>query len=103
MSFTSSISQGSSSACQAGDITETRVTGRQKKGLRCLEDSGGLKHFGVSVMSKGILYLWVSVVVLGGSCAAVQEAHGMVRVLMPALVLANGWESVGHKGCGIFL
>lgn len=79
------------------------MTGRQKKGLRCLEDSGGLKHFGVSVTSKRILYLWVSVVVLGGSCAAVQEAHGMARVLMSALVLASGWESVGHKGRGIFL
>lgn len=52
------------------------MTGRQKKGRRCLEDSGGLKHFGVSVMSKTILYLWVFIV-LGVSCAPVQEACGM--------------------------
>lgn len=65
--------------------------------MMCSEDSGGLQHFGVSVMSKSILYLCVSIVVLGGSCAPVQEAHGMTRVLMSALVLANGWEPVWHK------
>lgn len=70
--------------------------------MRCSENSGGLKHFGVSVLSKTVLYLWVSVV-LGGSCASVQEAYGMARVLMSALFLANGWESVEHKEHGIFL
>lgn len=71
--------------------------------MRCLEDSDGLKHFGISVMSKRILYLWVSIVALWGSCASVQEIHGMARVLMSAWVLANGWESVGHKEHGISL
>lgn len=57
--------------------------------MRCSEDSGGLKHFGVSVLSKTILYLWVSVV-LRGSRASVQEAYGMKRVFMSALFIANG-------------
>lgn len=39
----------------------------------------------------------------GGILCSSAEAHDMARVLMSALVLANGWESVGHKERGIFL
>lgn len=106
MSFTSSISQGTPPACQAGYITELKPWGDREaekgqevfRGLRWAETFWCQCYVKENLVSLGLCFC-----AGGGSCAPVQEANCMARVLMSALVLANGWESVGHKEHGIFL